>query len=122
MKRNLELVRLLLLEVEKADAPINGFDLAGNPYSLNEIGYHVEMLAAQGLLDAKVERTWGGAYINVVINGLTWDGCDYLDAIRNDRVWSKVVHAISSTVGTTTLSVVKQIAEKVAIATIQNAL
>lgn len=50
---------------------------------------------------------------------MTWEGYDYLDAIRSPQVWNKAKEAISMAVGDTSLSVVKQTCSMVAMGLIK---
>ena len=49
------------------------------------------------------------------IEGLTWDGTDYLDAIRDGSVWAKTKKVVADAVGSTTMEVIKQTAVLVAV-------
>lgn len=114
MKRDLELVRRILLRVEEADGPLCLDDLASGKYPEEVVAYHVGLMAARGLIDAEVSREWDGSFVDATIDGLTWDGQDFLDALRDERVWSKARKAISESVGSTTFEVVKAVAIKCA--------
>lgn len=59
MKRDMDLVRLILLEVEGADGPVNAGTIACDAYPLSTIAYHVELMQAHGLLDANITKAWG---------------------------------------------------------------
>lgn len=115
MKRDIDLVRRILVETEKANKCIDIESLVCDKYPLPAIAYHVELMAAHGLLDAKVDKSWGGEATGGIIKGLTWDGCDYLDAIRDERVWSRTKRVVMEAVGDTTLSTIKQAASMVAL-------
>ena len=115
MKRDMDLVRRILVEVEKADDRVSIESLECDKYSLPTIGYHVELMSAHGLIDAKVNRSWGGDITDGYIKALTWSGCDYLDAIRDDGVWRRTKAVISEAVGDTTLPTIKEAASMVAI-------
>ena len=52
--------------------------------------------------------------MSLEVGGLTWEGYDYLDAIRSPQVWNKAKDAISKAVGDTSLSIVKQTCTAVA--------
>ena len=115
MKRDMDLVRLILIEAEKADSCIGIESLVCDKYPLPVIGYHVELMSAHGLVDAKTSRDWGGNVVDGSIKALTWSGCDYLDAIRDDGVWRRTKAAVKEAVGDTTLSTIKEAASMVAI-------
>lgn len=115
MKRDMDLVRRILIEAQKADQHIDIESLVCDKHPLPVMAYHVELMAVHGLLDAKVDKSWGGGSTGGTIEGLTWDGCDYLDAIRDDRVWSRTKKVVREAVGDTTLSTIKQAASMVAV-------
>jgi hypothetical protein len=77
-------------------------------------------MQANGLLDVSVEAEYGPEEDNYVIDGLTWDGHDYLEAIRDERVWTKTKSVIKNTVGSTTMGVIKTTATEVALAMIRS--
>ena len=114
MKRDMDLVRRILLDVESAPREMNLGDFKYGGKTDNEVGYHIDLLVYHGLLDADVKKDWGGDYILATVSGLTWDGCDYLDAIRDNTGWAKTKKAIKDTVGNTTMAIIKEVASAVA--------
>lgn len=83
MKRNLDLVRSILLKVEKSEDYLELTDLfeargriKGCEFTNTEIIYHVELLIAHGFIDGKLKRDMNGYVIDSCICGLTWDGTD----------------------------------------------
>ena len=52
MKRDMDLVRNLLLATERADCAIDAMDLY-DEYSNDQVAFHVEMMTAHGLIDAR---------------------------------------------------------------------
>lgn len=114
MKRDLDLVRCILISVEKADGPIGDVMLAKCCEDISRLVFHIELMQAHGLLTASVERDAYGDPLSLEVGGLTWEGYDYLDAIRSPQVWNKAKDAISKAVGDTSLSIVKQTCTTVA--------
>ena len=85
MKRDMDLVRLLLLQVEEGEAPS-----ALSSYSEEEVVYHTDLLIGAGLLKGKpVYDAAVGRVTGAFVEGMTWEGHDFLDAARNDTVWNK---------------------------------
>lgn len=122
MKRDLDLVRCILLTVEKADGTI-GFDvLSGCCSDIGRLAFHVGLMHSHGLIDAEVDSDGFGEPMDVRISSMTWDGYDYLDAIRSPQVWNKAKEAITKAVGDTSLSVVKQTCAMVATGLIRSQL
>lgn len=114
MKRDLDLVRHILLETEKADKPFDAEELLTSEWSLETIHYHVSLLVSQDLIDVSIIRDMSGEMISCTIKALTWNGCDYLDAIREPIVWTKTKKVLKETVGDTTLATIKETAVMVA--------
>jgi len=94
MKRNMDLVRAILLTMDQHEhgfAP-PGFTIAG--YDDEVIGHHVYLMG-QGELLVTVTTTvtttaFGGSSPVAMPITITWKGHDFLDAVRNETVWSKV--------------------------------
>ena len=115
MKRDLDLVRHMLLTVEKAEGTVDDTRLCSYRYGIREVVLHVELMRERGLITAKVD--YGAGHdepLAVEVYGLTWEGHDYLDTIRSEKVWRKAKAVIASAVGETSLSVVKQTCAMVA--------
>ena len=122
MKRDMDLVRQILIETEKADKPLQGDHFTDSEHTIEQVAYHVELMEHHGLIDAnvRVDKFYNVYQCEVV--SLTWDGCDYLDAVRENKVWAKTKKVVSESVGSTTIAVLKQVAEKVALNMALNAI
>lgn len=109
MKRDMDLLRDILLTIEKCpDVPpktlrIESFsNLCGNQAV---ISLHIELLIEAGLIEAKPFPR--DDYIKGFdIARITFAGYDYLDSIRNAKIWYKVKQKIAA-VGGATLDIVK---------------
>ena len=107
MKRDFDLVRDILIQTEKSDDVLDGEVLVTSERSPELIAYHFEMMRDYGLIEAKIDYAMGGNPVNMIVKRITWQGYDYLDAIRSKKIWDKAVRAINETVGETSLSVLK---------------
>lgn len=114
MRRDMELVRWILRAAEDADGDLSGGAIVEHGCAPAKMVHHVELMRAHGLIDASVTRTTGPGRAAVVVRGLTWDGYDYLDAIRSDDVWARAKAAIADTVGDASLSVIRSVCESLA--------
>lgn len=111
MKRDMDLVRRILVETECASAPLDISAFLDEEHAtVEDVAYHVELMQHHGLIDASIQRNMGGSVAYGKVIALTWDGCDYLDAIRDDRVWAKSKDAIRKAVGSTTMGLMKETA------------
>ena len=106
MKRDGDLIRKILLKVEEKDdtEADRTFDVDG--YTHEEVNYQLRLLDEAHLIDFLViptleKRLWPQA--------LTWAGHDFLDAIRNDSVWSKTKNTVKKA-GSVTFEILKFLA------------
>ena len=101
MKRNMDLVRDLLLAIEKHPTLADGSqilsvdsseELGIQDHSLEEIFYHLELLIKKGLIDGEITLLY-------LISGLTWDGHDFLDSIRDPVIWQETKEGVKKAGG-----------------------
>jgi hypothetical protein len=86
MKRDMDLLRLILLETENKGQ----VDLSA--YTIEQINYHKALLIDAHLLDGKLHYSStvkSKIPDNVIINKLTWEGHEFLDKARNNTIWEK---------------------------------
>ena len=122
MKRDIDLVRRILLETEGRESPFDASELVSDCDNYESVYYHVDMMHSHGLLDADFSRDMNGKVIRCKIKALTWDGCDYIDAMRSDMVFEKTKRAVKETVESTTLGAFMEVAQALATEAILNSL
>lgn len=85
MKRNMDLIRLLLLRSEGDQ------DAAAEctKFTVEELGYHVQLLIDAGLVEGMVARDSNGAIIGAVVSRLTWSGHEFVQTMRDNTLWKK---------------------------------
>lgn len=91
MKRNMDLVREILLQVEATGAG-KTIKLNIADYGEEEIGLHVELMIGHGLIEGTTVPSGDGPAHRILsyrIGSMTWEGHDFLDAARNDSIWEK---------------------------------
>lgn len=87
MKRDMDLVRQILLEVEKQPDPRQPADLKIEGYDEGTIYYHVMLLSEAGLVEAI-----DFSHMTAVVwrpQRLTWVGHEFLDDIRDPEIWRR---------------------------------
>lgn len=110
MKRDMDLIRRILLTIEERYVSTALYDLKIDGCSREQIAMHCKMLYEAGLIsDYKVQYAGNEIYLFGVGN-LTWDGYDYLDKVRDDSVWEKVKDAAKEHGVPLLVDTVKQIA------------
>ena len=91
MQRNMDLIRKLLLGLESEASTQHEFNLEG--VEELEKWYHVDLLLeAKFIRGVEVHWSADGRMVYPYLEGLvslTWQGHDFLDAVRNDSVWQK---------------------------------
>lgn len=110
MKREMDLIRDLLLRIE-ADDSFNGsgygrVTLEESIYSQAQILYHMKLLADSDYIDVVHWLAHGEPFIR----GLTSAGHDFLDAVRDPEVWAKTKTGAAAA-GGFTLELVRDLAK-----------
>lgn len=90
MKRDMELVRKLLITIEES----NGHEALTLPSDIDkvEVAYHLEIMDQAGFV--KNNTKWAGNKPYWIIASLTWDGHEFLDSVRNESIWNKTKEGI----------------------------
>jgi hypothetical protein len=91
MKRDMDLVRELLLKLEAFPAEygdvfafnLGDADVAVDGRTDAEVMYHLELLRERGLIDSPGSQPMTG----VTFSGLTWQGHDFADSMRDSQIW-----------------------------------
>lgn len=117
MKRDLDLIRNMLLLIEAHDKP---YSMSSNDFQnlnpdVNVIDYHLYLLADSGYIDYMDVKTIGHFYPQIRVNWMTSSGCDYLDAVRSASIWKTTKNKLSEIGGQASLDVVKTVAEHLAL-------
>lgn len=97
MKRDMNLVREILVWAEKQDHGILGKNPEIEGYSKKEIGYHVYIMEQAGLVRAHEMTAHGEETPSALLLELTWDGYEFLDAARDDNIWAKAKNTLFKT-------------------------
>ena len=111
MKRDMDLVRKILLAVEESDGFWNGpFEIDGfDPQLVND---HILLVQQAGLLSASWSTKASGAKEVIVVQEITWEGHEFLDAARNEGIWREVKETLKEKGVDGTFELVKKIASK----------
>lgn len=80
MKRDMELIKKILLAIEAADGHV-GKAPAIEGYSDKQVGFHTWLLVRAGFVAG--EEHYGGCATADKIEGLTWAGYDYLSQLKS---------------------------------------
>lgn len=106
MKRDMDLIRMILLVVESA--PPRKIPLIEG-YTAEQIGHHVYLMIQAGLIEGAEVTSHQDQYDIAIPTQLTWQGHDFLDACRNESVWNKAKERLKSIGGDVPLAVIQSL-------------
>ncbi len=111
MKRDLDLVRQLMLQIEALPAapPVQ--------YRMSEIEdpvllAHLEMLIEAGLVNGRISRSQGARGDVISVSGLTWQGHEWVEMVRGQSLWNEVKSAVLDGGGVLTFELARAMATK----------
>ena len=111
MKRDLDLVRQLMLQIEALPAapPVQ--------YRMSEIEdpallAHLEMLIEAGLVNGRISRSQGARGDVISVSGLTWQGHEWVEMVRSQSLWNEVKSAVLDGGGVLTFELTRAMATK----------
>jgi hypothetical protein len=89
MKRDMEMIRQILIDMEAHDKVDDVLRIA-DAY----VAYQVSLMKEAGLIDAVIIQNQMGLPSQAALMGITWAGHDFLDASRDSTLWKKAVEHI----------------------------
>lgn len=112
MKRDMELVLTILEFLEKRQeiSVIEKLELPGQ--DTRHIAYHLCRMYEAGLIDAEAvtSSTTKMRLIKVLPFGLTWQGHEFLDALRNKTVAAEVRKRLGGAIAEVPFTLIKEMA------------
>ena len=112
MKRDMDLVRSILLEVEKADSHNKPFKLKVEECSSDQVAHHLLLLKDAGLLEVEESSNWNENYVLPI--RLTWSGTEFLDAARDDTRWNRAKEIVQEKGGGLMIDILKGVLTQLA--------
>lgn len=113
MKRDMDLVRQLLLRIEEEGTPAVPNVPALDGYSEEVVIHHVKLLAQAGLVTAIDASSFDGPdYLQIE---MTWQGHDFLASVRDPDIWRRTKEGAGK-VGSWSIGTIAEVAKAVALA------
>ncbi|QXE02862.1 DUF2513 domain-containing protein [Terribacillus sp. DMT04] len=116
MKRNMSIIRDLLLDIE-SEYTEGGFALEvteEDDYTEEEMNYHLQLMKEAKLIKLEMVLDEEEEEEELLIYGLTWDGHELLDSIREEAIWQQLVVKLKREKGSMPFSVLRKQAAKAA--------
>ncbi len=128
MKRDMDLAREILLEIERQYVSTAIYNLKIDGYDIATIAYHCKILFEAGLISDYKAQYAGNDIWSFGVGSLTWEGNDYLDKVRDYSTWSRTKNIIKEkglpliidTIKTISSAIITAAAEGVANSIIKN--
>ena len=112
MKRDMDLIRAILVDVADNEDPHRDRMPTFDGYSPAQVAYHVKLLHGPGSSRPNDLSGFDGPEWRPT--ELTWAGQDFLAATRSDRVWSKLKAQLKEQGLELPVAVIKDLAIKIA--------
>ena len=118
MKFNPEIARDILLDIEELHQYPESFIFSApekfnraKKYDIDNISYHCDKLAEAGYIKWEPQYASDVLYIGF-INGLTYDGHQFLETVRSEKIWRET-KARTKKLGAVTINILSQIASNI---------
>lgn len=112
MRRDYELVRSVMLELEAIPPgqAVNGSVLSRADRDDATLAEHLVLLIQEQMLEGKAYTTFDGLGPDqIIIIRVTWKGHEFLDAVREERVWNIVKTKLANVGGRATFEIITQL-------------
>lgn len=118
MKRDMDLVRKIMLAVEASERPLDSTLIRIAGYTPDTITEHMRLLNEAGLIEGisaySVEHR-----LKWIELRLTWNGHDFLDAARSESIWTETVTEVRKKSGAVPFEVLKGLLMEAAHSTVR---
>lgn len=109
MKRDMDLVRQILMAAESQEGGYASENPAIDGYTEDQIGYHVHLMEQAGLVEATDTSEMDSASPSAILLSIKWNGHEFLDAAKSNTVWAQAKEKAKSVGGSLTLDLMKEL-------------
>jgi len=109
LKRDMELIRKMVLAIEDAPTGYAPDDLGLKGYSPEQVAYHAHLMIEAGLARGADTTHLGSSGPQAQLTSLTWEGHEFADAARDETRWKKAMKLVQEKGGSVTLSVLTEV-------------
>ncbi len=89
MKRDMDLVRNILLRLEGSEKVRNGSDILKDLGEDNTVRGHLDMMEDAGFVEQKTGHPNPNGFTIHMGWRMTWVGYEFLDSVRDPEIWRK---------------------------------
>lgn len=109
MRRDLDLIRKMLLKIEDAPTAWAPEGLSIEGYSPAQVAYHAHLLIEAGFAEGAVLTYMESEGPEARITNLTWAGHELAEKLRNDTVWHNTMAIVKEKGGAVTIQILSQL-------------
>lgn len=114
MKRDLDLIRNILIKCEEITPKrIYAEDFVDEFNDFEKISYHLELLDDNGFIECQKFVCLGTTCKDFIIYRLTSSGHDYLDSVRDPKIYDDVKNKMGKLFQTSSLAIIQSLAESI---------
>lgn len=89
MRRDMDVVRIIILAVSEASGPVKSVDGITD----QDFDFHAQLLDEAGFVEAAIMSNGKRPASDAMIWRLTWTGHEFVDSVRDPQVWAKTKQA-----------------------------
>lgn len=119
MKRDLELIKKILLKVEEHDSTSVIQKLSIEDHDQELINYQIHLMDQANLVNAEIIRVGANEIADAEILEMTWNGHEFLDAAKNETIWKKTKELIKEHGGSVPFEVLQSLLKQVALSLVK---
>lgn len=109
MKRDMNLVRYILLALEEDEHGHAPRRLKIEGHSEEQIGYHVYLMGQAGLLEVTKATTSDSLSPTAIPITITWEGYEFLELAREPSRWRQAVEKVTKGGAALTIDILKNV-------------
>ena len=93
MHRDMDLVRDILVALDGASGSLDASDLSAEDRPRDVVAWHFRIMDEAGLIRASFLAADNNPYYVARAERLTWEGCEFLETVRDPAAWRRVKQA-----------------------------
>ena len=121
MKRDMDLVRKILLAIEAHPPTLGPLKIQIDGYPKEIVDYHLTLMKDAGLIEGinpGSKSGLGDIYAMTIPMRMTWQGCEFLDASRDENRWNKAKEIVKEMGSSVSFDVLKSLLVQIMMAQI----
>ena len=114
MKRDMDLIREILLEMEKSTRPLDVSVFVTTARPKEYVGYNIDLMEQAGLITTSKLPADNDPYYFYQVKTITWEGQEFLANVKDEQNWKKAKLAIAQRAGDVSFELLKTIVSTIA--------